>query len=328
MDKKNIIVASIWFMLLLLTIITQTSQLVLSLLFTLFVLKFSDQILSKFINHIYIKKILSSTISIITISLIIVSFYYAITFMTKDLIELTNKSQNSIIDNLSFLGIHNINELYNKVIEYINNNIIVVTSSAIVIFKVFIGTILGFVFYFSTLEYRENVENLEVAVINDLIKYGNKIFISFKNIIEVQLIVSILNTLIISLLSFGFYLSGEALPFWYLIIPMTTILSLIPVVGNILINFMLVLCTLQISIIYAIIGVGSFLVAHKLELIVIGKKIKQKINISFILVLLSMLIGELLFHSMSGMLLGMVIMLSLSLVAREIKYEEKKRIEN
>lgn len=326
MDKKNIIVASIWFMLFFVTIITQTAQLVLSLLFTLFVLTFYEEIISKFIKNKMFQKTISSIMSVITIILIITSFYYAITYMAKDLIILAKDSQNEIIKNLSFLGINNISELYEKFITYINENLIIVAGSAFVVLKVLIGSILGFVFYFSKLEYRHKVENLEEAVINDLIKYGNKIFISFKNIIEIQVIVAILNTIIISILSFAFYLSGETLPFWYIIIPLTTIISLIPVVGNLLINFMLILCTLQISLIYVLIGVGSFLVAHKLELIVIGQKIKDKINISFILVLLSMLLGELLFHSMSGMLLGMVIMLSLSLIAREIEYKDKSNI--
>lgn len=323
MDKKNIIVSSIWLLLFLVTIITQTSQMVLSLLFTLFVLTFSEEFVSKFIKNKKINKIVSSIFSITIITFVIVSLYYAIVFMSKDLVNLANDSQNNIIEKLSFLGINNIDELYKKFIDYINNNLVIVSGSAIVLFKVLIGFILGFVFHFSTIEHKQE-ETLEAAIINDLTKYGNKIFIAFRNIIEIQIIVAILNTCIISILSLGFYLSGETLPFWYIIIPMTTILSLIPVVGNLLINLMLVLCTIQISLTYVLIGVGSFLIAHKLELIVIGQKIKQKIDISFILVLLSMLLGELLFHSMSGMLLGMVIMLSLSLIAREIKYINKQ----
>lgn len=323
MDKKNIIVSSIWLLLFFVTIITQTSQMVLSLLFTLFVLTFSEEFVSKFIKNKKINKIVSSIFSITIITFVIVSLYYAIVFMSKDLVNLANDSQNNIIEKLSFLGINNIDELYKKFIDYINNNLVIVSGSAIVLFKVLIGFILGFVFHFSTIEHKQE-ETLEAAIINDLTKYGNKIFIAFRNIIEIQIIVAILNTFIISILSLGFYLSGETLPFWYIIIPMTTILSLIPVVGNLLINLMLVLCTIQISLTYVLIGVGSFLIAHKLELIVIGQKIKQKIDISFILVLLSMLLGELLFHSMSGMLLGMVIMLSLSLIAREIKYINKQ----
>lgn len=332
MDKKNIIVASIWLLLFFVTIITQTSQMVLSLLFTLFVLTFSEEIVSKYINNKVLQKISSSILSIITILIVLISLYYAITIMAKDLIDVAHNSQDNIIKKLSFLGINNIDQLYKKFIEYINNNLIVVSGSAIVLFKVIIGFILGFVFHFSTVDHKYD-QTLEAAIINDLRKYGNKIFISFRNIIEIQVIVAILNTIIISTLAFGFYLSGETLPFWYIIIPLASILSLIPVVGNILINLMLALCTIQISFVYLIIGLTSFLIAHKLELILIGKKIKEKIDISFILVLLSMLLGELLFHSMSGMLLGMVIVLSLLLIAREIKYPEddekfKEQLEN
>ena len=88
----------------------------------------------------------------------------------------------------------------------------------------------------------------------------------------------------------------------------------------------MLLSTIQISLIAAIIGISIFLVAHKLELIIIGKKIKEKINVSFILVLMSMLIGELLFSSMAGMLLGMVFMLAICLITRDIEYKVIKEI--
>lgn len=322
MDKKNIIVASIWILLFVVVILTQTSQMVLSLLFTLFVLTFSEEIVSKYINNKVLQKISSSLLSITTILIVIVSLYYAITYMAKDLVDVANNSQDNIIKKLSFLGVNNLDQLYKKFIDYINNNLVVVSGSAIILFKVIIGFILGFVFHFSTIDHKYD-QTLEAAIINDLRKYGNKIFISFRNIIEIQVIVSLLNTIILSILALGFYLSGEILPFWYIIIPLASILSLIPVVGNVLINLMLALCTIQISFVYLIIGISSFLIAHKLELILIGKKIKEKIDISFVLVLLSMLLGELLFHSMSGMLLGMVIVLSLLLIAREIKYPDE-----
>lgn len=88
----------------------------------------------------------------------------------------------------------------------------------------------------------------------------------------------------------------------------------------------MLLSTIQISLIAAIIGISIFLVAHKLELIIIGKKIKEKINVSFVLVLMSMLIGELLFSSMAGMLLGMVFMLAICLITRDIEYKEIKEM--
>lgn len=319
MDKKNIIVGIIWILLLALVILTQTSQMVLTMLFTLFILTYSEEKTSIYIKNKKFQKIASSIISITIITAVIIALYYSLVYMAKDLMDIAENSQEKILKNIEFLGITNIEQIYQKVISFIKQNVVIFSNSAIVLFKIFIGFILGFLFHFSIIEH--NKENtLEAHIINDLKKYGEKIFLSFRNIIEVQVLVSIMNTIIISILALGFYLSGETLPFWYIIIPMAAIVSLIPVVGNLIINLMLVLGTLQISVVYVLIGVGSFLIAHKLELIIIGRKIKEKINIPFLLVLLSMLIGELLFHSMSGMLLGMVIVLSLINVAREIKY--------
>ena len=319
MDKKNVIVLSIWIFLFGLLVITKSSQMVLALLFTLFVLTFSENFIKKFSKNKKINKYISTFTSIIILTLVIIGLYFSISFMSKDLLVLIKDSQTHLIANLNFIGINNINDLSEKLIDYINSNLQILSNGLIVVLKILIGIIFGFVFYFSSLRFKAE-GTLESAIINDLRKYGQKIFIAFKNIIEVQIIVATLNTLIISILALGFYLYGEILPFWYIIIPITFILSLIPVIGNIMINVVLLLSTIQISLIAAIVGISIFLFAHKLELIVIGKKIKEKIDVSFILVLISMLIGELLFNSMAGMLLGMVIMLSLCLITREIKY--------
>ena len=42
----------------------------------------------------------------------------------------------------------------------------------------------------------------------------------------------------------------------------------------------------------------------------------EKVNVPFSFIIISMALGEMLFHSMSGMLLGMVILLTFSLQTR------------
>lgn len=326
MNKKNIIVLSIWIFLFGLLVFTKSSQMLLALLFTLFVLTFSENFIKKYLSkNNKLNKYISTVISVFILVLIVFGLYFAISFMSKDLLVLIKESQNHLHTNLGFLGIHNLDDIIEKLNNFVKENMQILSNSLVTILKIFIGFILGFVFYFSSLKFKSE-NTLEAAIINDLRRYGQKIFSAFKNIIEVQIVVAILNTLVISILSFCFYLYGETLPFWYIIIPTTFVLSLIPVIGNLLINLFLLLSTIQISLIAAIIGISIFLVAHKLELIIIGKKIKEKINVSFILVLMSMLIGELLFNSMAGMLLGMVFMLAICLITRDIEYKVIKEI--
>ena len=226
MDKKNVIVLSIWIFLFGLLVFTKSSQMLLALLFTLFVLTFSENFIKKYLSkNNKLNKYISTIISVFILVLIVFGLYFAISFMSKDLLVLIKESQNHLYTNLGFLGIHNLDDIITKLNNFVKENMQILSNSLVTILKIFIGFILGFVFYFSSLKFKSE-NTLEAAIINDLRRYGQKIFSAFKNIIEVQIVVAILNTLVISILSLCFYLYGEILPFWYIIIPTTFILSL------------------------------------------------------------------------------------------------------
>jgi predicted PurR-regulated permease PerM len=319
---KNIIIGLIWLFVLTLLITTQSSQMFLSMLFTVFVLNFSEEITKNILKNEIIKKLISTLISISILLIAGISLYYSFKYMAIDVKNLINDSQPLIIKFLQEIGItiESVEEINEKIFEYLKTNIGILTTSAGLMFKVLIGIVFGIIFHFSKIESKSN-STLEGFIINDMKKYSKIIFNSFKNIMEIQVLVSIMNTTIISFVALGltYILYGQFLPYWYILIPLTALFSLIPVIGNIIINILLLMTTIQISVYYVLVGIGLFLVIHKLELIVIGKKMKEKVNIPFSFILISMLIGNLLFHSMSGMLLGMVIMLSLSNIAKRIK---------
>jgi len=323
---KNLILISIWSVIVFLIITTKTSQMLLTILFTVFVLDLSENLVDKYIsNSKKYKKILSILFSLLSVFIVIVILYKSFTFMALDLNTLINQSQDTIITELKKLGINNIeniSEIYQKLTNLIKENLVIVTTGASLLIKVFIGIILGLLFHFTTIEEYSN-KNLEGKIINDLKSHSILIYTNFKNIMEIQILISLMNTIIISIMALGLtYLwSGEFLPYWYVIIPLTAILSLIPVVGNVLINIILMMSTIQISVLYVFVGIGMFLFIHKLELLVIGNKMKEKMNLPFIFIIISMILGEFLFHSMSGMLLGMVITTTLLSFMRKIEYK-------
>lgn len=87
-------------------------------------------------------------------------------------------------------------------------------------------------------------------------------------------------------------------------------------------SIILMMSTVQISLTYVGVGIGMFLIIHKLELLVIGNKMKEKMNLPFIFILISMILGEFLFHSMSGMILGMVLVSTLSMIMKNIEFKK------
>lgn len=332
---KNIIVGVIWLVIGYLIITTQTSQMVLAMLFSLFVLNFSENLTDKYIiNHAKWKKILSVFLSITILTTVITGLYFSFKLMANDLNLLIQESHPKIISILQKYNydLNSMNEIYDYIYIFFKENLNFITGGVGLLIKVSIGIIFGLIFHFSKVTEKEN-NTLEGKVMNDLLYYSEKIFISFKNIISIQILIALMNTTIISIMALGItyvwtYIISNGqeamfLPYWYIVIPITFVLSLVPVVGNILINLILIMSTVQISPTFVVFGLLLFLIIHKLELIVIGKKMNEKVNVPFSFIIISMALGEMLFHSMSGMLLGMVILLTFSLITKEIKYDDK-----
>lgn len=322
---RNIILGIAWMLLLGVVMLSHTTQMFLSMLFTVFVLHMSENLSEKIIGvKTKFKKFLSIIISIVILSVIGFALYHSVLSMWGDLNEMLHKSQPIIIEKLHSYGVQNnittISDLYSMVLDFIKLNVGFLTFSAGLVIKVIIGILLGIVVHFSQIVPKVLHENAWDSILYKLLEQSTVIYNSFRDIMGIQIIISLMNTTIISIMALGltYVIYGQVLPYWYVIIPLTAILSLIPVVGNIMINVILILATVQISPTYVLVGVGLFLVIHKLELIVIGKKMKEKVDVPFVLILFSMLLGELLFHSMSGMLLGMVLMVSISKILKSI----------
>lgn len=320
---RNTIVAIFWALLTFLLIQSNTTQMLLSLLFTVVVLHFSENVSARFVNNKKLRKTTSLLMSATIFVAVSTALYFSFKLMGKDLAGLIEASQPLIMETMKDLGLNSnaqtVADLYVIIVDFLKANIGFITFSAGLLLKVTLGIILGIVVHFSHIE-EQDVENAWGSVIHKINEQCKTIYNSFRDIMSIQILIAMMNTAIISAMALGltYVWAGEFLPYWYVIIPLTAILSLIPVVGNLMINIILILATIQISPAFVLVGLGLFLVIHKLELIVIGNKMNEKVGVPFIVVLFSMILGELLFHSMSGMMIGMVIMVSLSKMMREV----------
>ncbi len=329
---RNTIVAVFWGLITFLVIQSHTSQMFLAMLFTVAVLHLSEFIAEKYLTKDKSKKIISLILSASILSSVGYSLYLAFVFMGQDIGHLIEASQPAIKEALGEFGLEKnfqtISDLYTILIVFLKANIGFITFSAGLLLKVIIGIILGVVVHMSHID-QQNTSNAWGSIVHTINSQCKVIYTSFRDIMSIQILISLMNTTIIAAMALGltYVIYGQVLPYWYVIIPLTAILSLIPVVGNIMINIILILATVQVSPTYVLVGLGLFLAIHKLELIVVGNKMNEKVNVPFIIVLFSMILGELLFHSMSGMMLGLIIMISLSKLLREINVVGESKVQ-
>lgn len=320
---RNLIVGFFWVVLFYVIVVSQASQMLLTMFFTVFLLFFSERLISDRLPS-HMKKNISLIISLLLLVLLSWGLYASLNLMISDFNNLINSSQEKIVSLFNEFGmkVSTIKEIESHLFEFIKNNsgFLVITGSMIV--KVTIGVILGIILFFSPIvEFKNNAWG---SILKTVVDQSRAAFNSFKNIMEIQILISMMNTFIISLFSLVFtkIIFGVFLPYWYVIIIFTAILSMVPVVGNVMINFILLFATIQLDPYYSLVGIGLFLIIHKLELLVIGKKIDEKVHIPFIVILFSMVIGEMVFESLSGMILGMVLILTFATLLMKTKIKE------
>jgi len=319
---RNLIVGFFWALMAFLVIQSNTSQMLLAMLFTVFVLHFTEDHVAGWISS-GTRKAITLSLAVIAISFISYGLYMAFSVMFSDFNKLIESSQDVIVSTLAQHGIEvaGITEVYDMVFDFLKQNTEFLTFSATLVLKSLLGVVLGIILYFSPIT--ENSNNAWGSVMSTVSKQASVFYESFKNIMAIQAMIAVMNTVIITVLATGFtwLWFGEFLPYWYVLVALTAILSLVPVVGNLLINLILALLTVQMSPLYVLVGLVTFVGIHKLELLVIGKKMDEKVNIQFAIILFSMVLGEMLFHSMSGMILGMVTIVTIATLLRQVSIE-------
>lgn len=294
---------------------TKMAGFVLTLLFTLFAFTFTEELMNR---CAWKNRIFSTVVAIIIIVFLGIGLYFSVRMLTSDLLVLLQESEPLIAESLMRLGLdetmlQDINRLYGYAGEFLQENLVLLSNFGSVLLNVVLGVVFGvLLFYHDTNKYGKyrNIWTLTEYKIN---YFARLMFCSFKTIMGTQVLIAIMNTMMItvySLLITPMFFSSF-LPYYYIIIPLVFLFSLIPVVGNLIVNFLIIIASLQLSLYYSIAGIIYFFIAHKLELLIVGRILHLRMEVPFVLILFSMVLGELVFRSFAGIILGMVLLFSI-----------------
>ncbi|MDI3238004.1 AI-2E family transporter [Acinetobacter ursingii] len=155
-----------------------------------------------------------------------------------------------------------------------------------------IGMILGALVSLSPIEDSENVPSFKHQCLQRL----NVLYTAFKNVVFAQIKISIVNTVLAGIFILAVLpLLGMHLPFAKTLVILTFIFGLIPVVGNLISNTLVILSAISISFTAATIAFIYLVSIHKLEYFLNAKIIGQRINANAWELLIAMLFFQAVF---------------------------------
>src|SRR5262249_52777080 len=125
---------------------------------------------------------------------------------------------------------------------------------------------------------------------------------SFKTVMGAQLIISLINTTLTAL-----FVSLIHLPYSILVVGATFVCGLLPVVGNLISNTLIVSIALTLSVRKASLALAFLILLHKGEYFLNSKIIGGRIKNPMWLTLIALVIGEALF-GIPGIILAPVIL--------------------
>lgn len=181
------------------------------------------------------------------------------------------------------------NSLFHLVGEYSQEIGMIGIHSVKALVHIIIGMIIGVMIAFYSLTHSFKMTFFE----NELVKRIFHFTQSFENIIFAQVKISAINTIITAVYLLGILpLFDVQLPFKYTIVLITFFAGIVPVVGNIISNSIIVCISLLVSLKIAITSLIYLVVIHKLEYFLNAKIIGDKINSKPWELLTIMLLGE------------------------------------
>lgn len=125
---------------------------------------------------------------------------------------------------------------------------------------------------------------------------------SFHTVMGAQIIISSINTVFT-----GIFLFAVGYPYWQLLLVVTFLCGLLPILGNILSNTLIVCVGLTVDIQHALGALAFLVVIHKLEYFLNSKIIGNRIQNPMWMTLLGLILGERLM-GLPGMILAPVIL--------------------
>ncbi|PIJ49526.1 hypothetical protein BL250_11975 [Erwinia sp. OLTSP20] len=187
-----------------------------------------------------------------------------------------------------------IDELQTQLIGWLREHLVVVQdlgkTAAHTVATMLIGMLLGAIISLrSTLHDGKTMLPLKSALLMRLATLAT----SFQNVVFAQIKVSLVNTLLTGAFLFGVLpLFGLHFPFGKTIVVLTFLAGLLPIIGNLISNTVIVLVGLSLSLEAAAIALTFLVLVHKLEYFINARIFGTRINAKTWEILLAMLIFE------------------------------------
>ncbi|MFL6529098.1 MAG: AI-2E family transporter [Chthoniobacterales bacterium] len=165
-------------------------------------------------------------------------------------------------------------------------------------------------------ERRTGSANLYSVYTSEIRKRFASLYASFETVIGAQIIISAVNTALTGIFLFTFGLRHATV-----VLILTFLCGLLPIVGNLISNTIIVCIAFTASLKLAIIAVAFLIVIHKLEYFLNSRIIGGRIRHPMWLILLALLVGEQLM-GIPGMILAPVILSFVKVEMRKFTTDE------
>ncbi len=144
--------------------------------------------------------------------------------------------------------------------------------------------------------------NIYVHVWSELTERFRYLYLSFSTVMGAQIVISTINTSLTAV-----YLLWSPIPYAIVLVALTFCAGLLPIIGNLISNTLIVCVSLTISPKMAAISLLFLVVLHKLEYFLNSKIIGDRINNPLWLTLIALIVGEVIL-GIPGMVLAPMIL--------------------
>lgn len=159
--------------------------------------------------------------------------------------------------------------------------------------------------------------NLYSLSADEISKRFELFYRSFHTVMGAQILISFINTAFT-----GVFLFAAGYPYWQLLLAVTFLCGLLPILGNILSNTVIVSVGLTVDFPHAMAALGFLIVVHKLEYFLNSKIIGKRIQNPMWMTLLGLILGERLM-GVPGMILAPVILHYIKMETSRVAVEQK-----
>jgi predicted PurR-regulated permease PerM len=160
-------------------------------------------------------------------------------------------------------------------------------------------------------------DNLYSSTADEIGRRFELFYQSFHTVMGAQIIISSINTVFT-----GIFLFAVGFPYWHLLIVVTFLCGLLPILGNIISNTLIVCVGLTVDPQHALGALAFLVIVHKLEYFLNSKIIGKRIQNPMWMTLLGLILGERLM-GVPGMILAPVILHYVKMETSRLAAEDK-----